>query len=51
MVKLLATTVTVITQVIKWVKFALRVLGLFRDAAKKEEDGNPKKEESKRDSD
>lgn len=51
MVKLLSSTVTVITHVIKWVKFALRILGLFRDAAKKEEAENPKKEESKKDCD
>lgn len=51
MFKLLSSTVTVITQVIKWVQFALQILGLFRDAAKNEEDGNQKKEESKRDCD
>lgn len=49
MVKLLSTTVTVITQVIHWVQFALRVLGLLRKSVEKEEDGNQKKEESKED--
>lgn len=51
MLKLLSSTVTVITHVIKWVQFALQILGLLRKTVEKEEDGNQKKEESKRDCD
>lgn len=51
MVKLLSTTVTTITHIIKWVQFALQILGLLKKTVQKEDGDNLEKEEKKKDCD